>query len=246
MKMFTAKEEKNLSYVLSKTGGEESMIFLEELHGLFFGLAITPEPIMPSEWLPAIFLDDESPFDDEKDAKICIGYLMDAYNRIMHDSNSGKLRFPFNMNKLSDFEYSLIEGWTYGLFLALSLRPQIWGMSAEYEDKKEEDISDDLADVIDACIIITAGALPEEREEIFEPAPGEQPKEPEELEEIIYDMLPFCVKIVQEYGEKIRKKGPYFNPTWAPPEDTQKVKTGRNDPCPCGSGKKYKKCCGNN
>ena len=21
------------------------------------------------------------------------------------------------------------------------------------------------------------------------------------------------------------------------------AKTGRNDPCPCGSGKKYKKCC---
>lgn len=24
----------------------------------------------------------------------------------------------------------------------------------------------------------------------------------------------------------------------------EKVKIGRNDPCPCGSGKKYKKCCG--
>jgi preprotein translocase subunit SecA len=23
-----------------------------------------------------------------------------------------------------------------------------------------------------------------------------------------------------------------------------KNKAGRNDPCPCGSGKKYKKCCG--
>jgi hypothetical protein len=23
-----------------------------------------------------------------------------------------------------------------------------------------------------------------------------------------------------------------------------RVKAGRNDPCPCGSGKKYKKCCG--
>ena len=22
------------------------------------------------------------------------------------------------------------------------------------------------------------------------------------------------------------------------------IKIGRNDPCPCGSGKKYKKCCG--
>ena len=24
------------------------------------------------------------------------------------------------------------------------------------------------------------------------------------------------------------------------------TKVGRNDPCPCGSGKKYKKCCGAN
>jgi len=23
-----------------------------------------------------------------------------------------------------------------------------------------------------------------------------------------------------------------------------KKEPGRNDPCPCGSGKKYKKCCG--
>jgi preprotein translocase subunit SecA len=25
---------------------------------------------------------------------------------------------------------------------------------------------------------------------------------------------------------------------------THTPKVGRNDPCPCGSGKKYKKCCG--
>ncbi|MCM8817934.1 MAG: SEC-C metal-binding domain-containing protein [Candidatus Omnitrophica bacterium] len=26
----------------------------------------------------------------------------------------------------------------------------------------------------------------------------------------------------------------------------QKQKIGRNQPCPCGSGKKYKHCCGKN
>jgi uncharacterized protein YecA (UPF0149 family) len=26
----------------------------------------------------------------------------------------------------------------------------------------------------------------------------------------------------------------------------EQPKVGRNDPCPCGSGKKYKKCCGKN
>ena len=29
-------------------------------------------------------------------------------------------------------------------------------------------------------------------------------------------------------------------------EIVHSVKVGRNDPCPCGSGKKYKKCCGKN
>lgn len=28
--------------------------------------------------------------------------------------------------------------------------------------------------------------------------------------------------------------------------EEEKIKMGRNDPCPCGSGKKYKKCCGKN
>ena len=37
--------------------------------------------------------------------------------------------------------------------------------------------------------------------------------------------------------------------TNVPDEQTTFVKgkeIGRNDPCPCGSGKKYKKCCGRN
>jgi len=33
----------------------------------------------------------------------------------------------------------------------------------------------------------------------------------------------------------------------APVEQAHAERTvGRNDPCPCGSGKKYKKCCGKN
>jgi len=28
--------------------------------------------------------------------------------------------------------------------------------------------------------------------------------------------------------------------------ESRLLKVGRNDPCPCGSGKKYKNCCGKN
>ncbi|HQQ89941.1 MAG TPA: SEC-C metal-binding domain-containing protein, partial [Oscillospiraceae bacterium] len=30
----------------------------------------------------------------------------------------------------------------------------------------------------------------------------------------------------------------------SPASPIKKKKIGRNDPCPCGSGKKYKNCCG--
>jgi hypothetical protein len=38
----------------------------------------------------------------------------------------------------------------------------------------------------------------------------------------------------------------YISPTEINLPVTSESKVGRNDPCPCGSGKKYKKCCGNN
>ena len=36
---------------------------------------------------------------------------------------------------------------------------------------------------------------------------------------------------------------PIIDPTPSEPEKTPFKHVGRNDPCPCGSGKKYKKCC---
>jgi uncharacterized protein len=248
VKMFTAKEEKNLGYVLSKSADPEVAFSLEELHGLLFGLAITPEAIPPSEWLPVIF-EEEPQFDDKQDSETCIGSLLDTYNRMINDCNKGKLALPFNCKKISDLEYDLIEGWAYGLFLALSLRPDIWGMSEKYEKMDDEEIPDDVMDLIGSCSIITAIALPEEMQEIFETEPGKPPKGSAELDDAFYEMqdtlygmLPLAVETLQQHGAKMRKGNPGL-PLF---ENSPKKKVGRNDPCPCGSGKKYKKCCGNN
>jgi preprotein translocase subunit SecA len=42
----------------------------------------------------------------------------------------------------------------------------------------------------------------------------------------------------------LSKKEKAQTPVSKAPAQTQAKKVGRNDPCPCGSGKKYKKCCG--
>lgn len=53
------------------------------------------------------------------------------------------------------------------------------------------------------------------------------------------DWSAFVLQMVPRYLESFRNDGSMKG------ETVRKVlpKVGRNDPCPCGSGKKYKKCC---
>ena len=57
-----------------------------------------------------------------------------------------------------------------------------------------------------------------------------EPDEPEDISEVEYLLSPddFDSQPLMAGGETVVRDEP---------------KVGRNDPCPCGSGKKYKKCC---
>ena len=51
----------------------------------------------------------------------------------------------------------------------------------------------------------------------------------------------------RERSEFVKQQGRWYfveGEVLAPETSTRGAKVGRNDPCPCGSGKKYKKCCG--
>jgi preprotein translocase subunit SecA len=66
-------------------------------------------------------------------------------------------------------------------------------------------------------------------------------------EEIVSMVL--RVQLVKEHeapkGRVLAYGGGASRPASAPKKkEASKKKIGRNDPCPCGSGKKYKKCCG--
>jgi uncharacterized protein len=62
-----------------------------------------------------------------------------------------------------------------------------------------------------------------------------KPISPEKREEVIVHM---AAGLLGAYG--------YFRGASAHTSERRRnaPKIGRNDPCPCGSGKKYKKCCG--
>jgi hypothetical protein len=50
---------------------------------------------------------------------------------------------------------------------------------------------------------------------------------------------------LDEYEDEDEDEQNYYGEPLVAPIVNDSAKVGRNDPCPCGSGKKFKKCCGN-
>ena len=73
-------------------------------------------------------------------------------------------------------------------------------------------------------------------------------KRVKELEGDPTGMLLFALeKLTGKKAADVPKAKPRLSPMprlTLPRQPERKQKVGRNDPCPCGSGKKFKKCCG--
>ncbi|EJX02752.1 yecA family protein [gut metagenome] len=113
-----------------------------------------------------------------------------------------------------------LEPWASGFFFGMLRWPE------EYQ--QSEEVSD-LATPILRNLSPDSFETPEKAQEFIDGyRQGEMPKN---LEDALYDL----VKAVFDLKQLIAPNKPVTRET---------PRVGRNDPCPCGSGKKYKQCCG--
>ena len=113
------------------------------------------------------------------------------------------------------------NAWAIGFVRGMALRPDAW-------DELEED--DEFADALDPLMRLVEEVDPEEGSEPL-------PVSDEERGPLIEAMFEGVME-VYDYFRARRERN------LAPPTIRRAAKVGRNDPCPCGSGKKYKQCCG--
>ncbi|HET6718604.1 MAG TPA: SEC-C metal-binding domain-containing protein, partial [Rhodocyclaceae bacterium] len=102
----------------------------------------------------------------------------------------------------------------------------------DWFDNLDEEESGFLDERLYPLIVLTGEAEAAAKEH------GEKWPEGEELDELMKDCeeeVPGAVEDIHRFW--MAKRG-------APTQRRETPKVGRNDPCPCGSGKKYKQCCG--
>ena len=213
----SAKLQRLDAFLMSEAVDDDSML-LSELDGFLAGVIVCPEMIPPSEWLPMIWGEDAPVFDSQAQAQEILGLIMDHYNDLIRELDRNCYRPVYDAEPDGDVLWEL---WADGFLQAMRLRPQSWEELAESDDESCQN----------ALFIL--GRLAE----IATSPHGIEPIDiDEDLEDLAANLIPLQVQALHHAR---LSRGP--NISMAANQNSPKV--GRNDPCPCGSGKKYKKCC---
>jgi len=240
--MLTPSLRNKVTSLFAQIDSPEGHFSINELEGFLHAIAITPEIIQPSEWLPKIFNEQMPEYDSVEQAQSSMDVLMESYNHYNDLRLTGKLNYDYDIKKLSVEKFDEIIEWGWGFFIGLRLRMSFW-MSRIVA--KELSVDDDpvanSVGVIKALVdsdFDTTPLINKFRHDFADDVSEETLKQ--HLTVHMLTVLPEAVKIIQDFGEHMdeRRMDKLI--------DTQQArsnKIGRNEPCPCGSGKKYKKCC---
>jgi uncharacterized protein len=207
-------------FLLSDRAPPDSM-GLSDLDGFLTGLVVGPETIMPSEWLPVIWGGESPVYDNLEEAQTILAAIMGRYNEIARglDADPEVVAPVF----LEDRDGSVIaESWAEGFMEAVTLRADTWSRMIRDRDARML-----LAPILALASDADGNPL----------LPVDLVKDAEMLA-TVHDMIPPAIVAIRQFWRE-------QNPFPAAPLRTG-PKVGRNDPCPCGSGRKYKRCCGSN
>jgi uncharacterized protein len=210
--------------------GEDAML-LEELDGFIAGLLVCPDLIKPGEWLPLVWGSengDEPAFSSLDHLNRVLGLVMDHYNDVARTLIERPDRYGplFAVDKRNND--ILWELWVTGFEKAVKLRPAAWQrlLIADRETALAMSGLLTLADV-------------DRRDARF------STEQLEALSAAAPDKIGPWVVALNRW--RLANHTPASNLNTPPsPFSAPPTNVGRTDPCPCGSGKKYKKCCGLN
>jgi len=220
----TEAELDHLGHFLKNYKGGKAMN-LEELDGFFSALIAGPEIVMPSEYMPELF-GSETPethaFSTLSEANEILELLMRHWNDIAGKLSKGAVYLPLLLLDENGVERG--NDWARGFIRGTRMRHDGWAELLADDDHG-------------GCMIPMLMLYHEHNED---PSMRPKPIGPEQREKVIDSMAAGLVEAYvyfRQYGQ------PHVSTRGPEPRHTN-VKIGRNDPCPCGSGKKYKRCCG--
>lgn len=202
-------------------GGEAMR--LDEAQATLCAVVSNPEPIPPSIWLPEILGEAIGAGNDPVVAEV-VEMLMRLNNdlaaALLADETISPMLYPVEENS-DAYDFA---AWADAYVFGAGIGGDWYEMAGKH--------AEDLTELLEPMFLLN-GMLKEDAEKN-----GERwfsPAEEARLLDDIQDNLPVIVQSLYNFWRA--KRGGMT-------VQRDEPKSGRNDPCPCGSGKKFKQCCG--
>lgn len=197
---------------------------LEGLDGFFCALVAGPDLVLPSEYLPVVWgggMADEDAFPSEAVANEQLGLMMQHWNSIIDEFERETVYVP--LFDVPDEQGVPGRRWAQGFMRGVALRRRAW--VSMFQDQNEGQL---------LAIPLVAGEMGAEW--------PEAPLTDEQCENIEAYMAAGAGRAYRRFSAHRRAGARATREAQTVRREVPKV--GRNDPCPCGSGRKFKQCCG--
>lgn len=203
---------------------------LEALDGFLSALAVGPGEVPTEEWTPAVWGGKPPRWEGDEAAEVealLAAHVALVTQRVRHGSDTlpdalaPLLWLPDDPSEHDDDDLDVGRDWAYGFFRGVELCEADWDAWLD-----EHDWIDEIFGMLDR---LASGEVLGE-----DPTAEPTPLEYRERLGIVMELPDMLADLHHHRIDALTPRTPI----------RRDAKPERNDPCPCGSGKKYKKCCG--
>lgn len=199
-------------------GDDEGVLDMSELDGLFTAIVSGPVMIPPSQWLHVVWGDFEPAWEGEEELELVFSLMMRYMNSIVTTLMDSSEDFEpiFHEREIEGRTYVIVDEWCEGYMLGIELAVKQWDSGGQ-----------EMRILLSPILAFTS-AMEWSGHDLSE---GEVETVQKAISPNVRDIHAFWLERREEFtpaAQTVRHSEP---------------RVSRNDPCPCGSGRKYKKCC---
>lgn len=205
----------------------EGAMNLEEVDGYFAALVCAPSLVLPSGYLPEILGGEcrEPVWKSQEETQCFFDLLMHYWNGVVSRLSSGDAYLPYLLEHPDGSIYG--NEWAHGFMRGIVLG--------------EDDWREFFRDESQFGLMIPILALHHEHDPDPEMRSYAEPVSAELREKLLAGL---SASVMEIYRRLAPAREMNASARAASADSVPYSKIGRNEPCPCGSGKKYKRCCG--
>ena len=242
-----------LDYWLMKFNDQEGLRNISELDGYFTSISCAPNSISPKQWLGHVWgpETEEPQWDSEEDQEKFYHWMFSHYNQVVENQSLKTFEPLFLESENNGQSVTDVASWCEGFLQGLSL----WKILHGEKLLQLEDIISPIKK------LLSEDGTPQRlyNESEMEAIQSEievsvhklydtfrfydEPKVDKETKKAIFSAWSKPSKKAPEESKETTEETKEASAEPQQPIRLVTPKVGRNDPCPCGSGKKYKKCC---